>query len=206
MNPPGAKLFVANKDVLSFASSVSFAPFQSRAACLQRTLSGGGPMSTWGRSSQLCSTSLPLNLSATALMGPSSTTAEWSSNWLVGRLYKHTRGPQRVLLLLYYHICPTVAPNCSENRLVCLPGIYKREEAQLLLQVHQIRGPVEIFVNKFKIDNWALDGHVSAKDSGQTGENWRLTRPHDSRPVKYAQAHANLVTMGRWKAHQEFSL
>ncbi|MEQ2223243.1 CUB and sushi domain-containing protein 2, partial [Ilyodon furcidens] len=39
--------------------------------------------------------------------------------------------------------------------------IYKREEAQLLLQVHQIRGPVEIFVNKFKIDNWALDGHVS---------------------------------------------
>ena len=41
-------------------------------------------------------------------------------------------------------------------------GIYKREEAQLLLQVHQIRGPVEIFVNKFKIDNWALDGHVSA--------------------------------------------
>lgn len=27
MNPPGAKLFVANKDVLSFASSVSFAPF-----------------------------------------------------------------------------------------------------------------------------------------------------------------------------------
>uniref|UniRef100_A0A8C5CBQ3 CUB and Sushi multiple domains 2 n=1 Tax=Gadus morhua TaxID=8049 RepID=A0A8C5CBQ3_GADMO len=40
-----------------------------------------------------------------------------------------------------------------------LAGTYKREEAQLLLQVHQIRGPVEIFVNKFKIDNWALDGH-----------------------------------------------
>lgn len=43
-----------------------------------------------------------------------------------------------------------------------LVGTYKREEAQLLLQVHQISGPVEIFVNKFKIDNWALDGHVSA--------------------------------------------
>lgn len=42
-------------------------------------------------------------------------------------------------------------------------GTYKREEAQLLLQVHQIRGPVEIFVNKFKIDNWALDGHVSSR-------------------------------------------
>jgi len=39
-------------------------------------------------------------------------------------------------------------------------GTYKKEEAQLLLQVYQIRGPVEIFVNKFKIDNWALDGHV----------------------------------------------
>uniref|UniRef100_A0A8C9Y1H6 CUB and Sushi multiple domains 2 n=1 Tax=Sander lucioperca TaxID=283035 RepID=A0A8C9Y1H6_SANLU len=43
-----------------------------------------------------------------------------------------------------------------------LAGTYKKEEAQLLLQVHQIKGPVEIFVNKFKIDNWALDGHVSA--------------------------------------------
>ncbi|XP_036410979.1 CUB and sushi domain-containing protein 2 [Megalops cyprinoides] len=42
-----------------------------------------------------------------------------------------------------------------------LAGIYKKEEAHLLLQVHQIRGPVEIFVNKFKSDNWALDGHVS---------------------------------------------
>ncbi len=39
-------------------------------------------------------------------------------------------------------------------------GTYKKEEAKLLLQVYQIRGPVEIFVNKFKIDNWALDGHV----------------------------------------------
>ncbi|KAG7265423.1 hypothetical protein CRUP_000578 [Coryphaenoides rupestris] len=48
-----------------------------------------------------------------------------------------------------------------------LAGTYKREEAQLLLQVHQIRGPVEIFVNKFKIDNWALDGHSldSSRDS-----------------------------------------
>uniref|UniRef100_A0A8C6L3G6 CUB and Sushi multiple domains 2 n=1 Tax=Nothobranchius furzeri TaxID=105023 RepID=A0A8C6L3G6_NOTFU len=46
-----------------------------------------------------------------------------------------------------------------------LSGTYKREEAQLLLQVLQIRGPVEIFVNKFKIDNWALDGHVSAQQS-----------------------------------------
>uniref|UniRef100_A0A8C2WMG0 CUB and Sushi multiple domains 2 n=1 Tax=Cyclopterus lumpus TaxID=8103 RepID=A0A8C2WMG0_CYCLU len=44
-----------------------------------------------------------------------------------------------------------------------LAGTYKKEEAQLLLQVHKMGGPVEIFVNKFKIDNWALDGHVSAR-------------------------------------------
>lgn len=42
------------------------------------------------------------------------------------------------------------------------PGIYKKEDVHLLLQVYQIMGPVEIFVNKFKNDKWALDGHVSA--------------------------------------------
>uniref|UniRef100_A0A8C6YHL2 CUB and Sushi multiple domains 2 n=1 Tax=Naja naja TaxID=35670 RepID=A0A8C6YHL2_NAJNA len=40
-------------------------------------------------------------------------------------------------------------------------GIYKREDVHLLLQVHQITGPLEIFMNKFKNDKWALDGHVS---------------------------------------------
>ncbi|ROK35857.1 CUB and sushi domain-containing protein 1 [Anabarilius grahami] len=49
-----------------------------------------------------------------------------------------------------------------------LAGTYKKEEAQLLLQVYQIRGPVEIFVNKFKIDNWALDGHVSYMPSSDS--------------------------------------
>uniref|UniRef100_A0A672UVJ0 CUB and Sushi multiple domains 2 n=1 Tax=Strigops habroptila TaxID=2489341 RepID=A0A672UVJ0_STRHB len=41
-------------------------------------------------------------------------------------------------------------------------GIYKKEDVHLLLQVYQITGPVEIFVNKFRNDKWALDGHVSA--------------------------------------------
>ncbi|XP_029427966.1 CUB and sushi domain-containing protein 2 isoform X2 [Rhinatrema bivittatum] len=49
-----------------------------------------------------------------------------------------------------------------------LSGLYKKEEAHLLLQVNQIRGPVEIFVNKFKIDNWALDGHVSSEALSNT--------------------------------------
>uniref|UniRef100_A0A8C0FU17 CUB and Sushi multiple domains 2 n=1 Tax=Bubo bubo TaxID=30461 RepID=A0A8C0FU17_BUBBB len=42
-------------------------------------------------------------------------------------------------------------------------GVYKKEDVHLLLQVYQITGPVEIFVNKFKNNKWALDGHVSAR-------------------------------------------
>uniref|UniRef100_A0A4W2EWQ3 CUB and Sushi multiple domains 2 n=1 Tax=Bos indicus x Bos taurus TaxID=30522 RepID=A0A4W2EWQ3_BOBOX len=49
-----------------------------------------------------------------------------------------------------------------------LSGIYKKEDFHLLLQVYQITGPVEIFVNKFKDDHWALDGHVSSESSGGT--------------------------------------
>lgn len=47
-------------------------------------------------------------------------------------------------------------------RITWFSGIYKKEDVHLLLQVYQITGPVEIFVNKFKNDKWALDGHVSA--------------------------------------------
>ncbi|XP_036206613.1 CUB and sushi domain-containing protein 2-like [Myotis myotis] len=49
-----------------------------------------------------------------------------------------------------------------------LAGIYKKEDFHLRLQVYQITGPVEIFVNKFKDDHWALDGHVSSESSGGT--------------------------------------
>uniref|UniRef100_A0A8C6GFH1 CUB and Sushi multiple domains 2 n=1 Tax=Mus spicilegus TaxID=10103 RepID=A0A8C6GFH1_MUSSI len=42
-----------------------------------------------------------------------------------------------------------------------LAGNYKKEDFRLLLQVYQVTGPVESFVNKFKDDHWALDGHVS---------------------------------------------
>nr|XP_045755079.1 CUB and sushi domain-containing protein 2 [Mirounga angustirostris] len=51
---------------------------------------------------------------------------------------------------------------------VHLAGIYKKEDFHLLLQVYQITGPVEIFVNKFKDDHWALDGHVSSESPGGT--------------------------------------
>lgn len=46
-----------------------------------------------------------------------------------------------------------------------LPGTYRKEDFHLLLQVYQTTGPVEIFVNKFKDDHWALDGHVSSAKS-----------------------------------------
>ncbi|XP_051775015.1 CUB and sushi domain-containing protein 1 [Erpetoichthys calabaricus] len=49
-----------------------------------------------------------------------------------------------------------------------LGGIYQKDEFHLQLQVYQIRGPVEIFVNKFKNENWALDGHVSSETASNS--------------------------------------
>lgn len=49
------------------------------------------------------------------------------------------------------------------DKIPSFPGIYKKEDVHLLLQVYQIMGPLEIFANKFRNDKWALDGHVSAQ-------------------------------------------
>ncbi|XP_019508240.1 PREDICTED: CUB and sushi domain-containing protein 1 [Hipposideros armiger] len=43
-----------------------------------------------------------------------------------------------------------------------LTGVYKKEEAHLLLKSFQIKGSVDIFVSKFENDNWGLDGYVSS--------------------------------------------
>ncbi|XP_033033525.1 CUB and sushi domain-containing protein 1 [Trachypithecus francoisi] len=43
-----------------------------------------------------------------------------------------------------------------------LTGVYKKEEAHLLLKTFQIKGPADIFVSKFENDNWGLDGYVSS--------------------------------------------
>lgn len=40
-------------------------------------------------------------------------------------------------------------------------GVYKKEEAHLLLKAFHIKGPADIFVSKFENDNWGLDGYVS---------------------------------------------
>ncbi|CAB1312930.1 unnamed protein product, partial [Coregonus sp. 'balchen'] len=49
-----------------------------------------------------------------------------------------------------------------------LSGTYKKEENHLLLKVYQIRGPTEIHFSKFKNDNWAMDGYVTAESDQKT--------------------------------------
>lgn len=42
-------------------------------------------------------------------------------------------------------------------------GVYKKEEAHLLLRAFQTTGLADIFVSKFEDDEWALDGYVRAR-------------------------------------------
>ncbi|XP_041921873.1 CUB and sushi domain-containing protein 1-like [Alosa sapidissima] len=49
-----------------------------------------------------------------------------------------------------------------------LSGTYKKEENHLLLKVYQIRGPTEKYYSKFKNDNWAMDGYVTAESDKKT--------------------------------------
>ncbi|XP_036106445.1 CUB and sushi domain-containing protein 1 [Molossus molossus] len=43
-----------------------------------------------------------------------------------------------------------------------LAGIYKKEEAHLLLRAFQVRGAAEVFGSKPEKENWGLDGYVSS--------------------------------------------
>uniref|UniRef100_A0A8D0BPV5 CUB and Sushi multiple domains 1 n=1 Tax=Salvator merianae TaxID=96440 RepID=A0A8D0BPV5_SALMN len=43
-----------------------------------------------------------------------------------------------------------------------LSGVYKKEEAHLLLKVYQIKNPRDGFTSKLENDKWALDGYVSS--------------------------------------------
>lgn len=47
-------------------------------------------------------------------------------------------------------------------------GVYKKEEAHLLLKAFQIKGPADIFVSKFENDNWGLAGYVSTFCGGHS--------------------------------------
>uniref|UniRef100_A0AAV2LT87 CUB and Sushi multiple domains 1 n=1 Tax=Knipowitschia caucasica TaxID=637954 RepID=A0AAV2LT87_KNICA len=49
-----------------------------------------------------------------------------------------------------------------------LSGTYKFEENQLLLKVYQVKGPTEHYYSKFKNDNWAMDGYVTAESDQKT--------------------------------------
>ncbi|XP_056421690.1 CUB and sushi domain-containing protein 1 isoform X3 [Hyla sarda] len=50
----------------------------------------------------------------------------------------------------------------TNNSELKLSGVYKKEEAHLLLKVFQIKGPSDGLIKKFKNDNWAMDGYVSS--------------------------------------------
>ncbi|CAG05694.1 unnamed protein product [Tetraodon nigroviridis] len=49
-----------------------------------------------------------------------------------------------------------------------LSGTYKSEDNQLLLKVYQVKGPTEHYLSKFKNDNWAMDGYVTAESEQKT--------------------------------------
>ncbi|XP_071998418.1 CUB and sushi domain-containing protein 1 isoform X2 [Engystomops pustulosus] len=50
----------------------------------------------------------------------------------------------------------------TNNSELKLSGVYKKEEAHLLLKVFQIKGPTDALIKKFQNDNWAMDGYVSS--------------------------------------------
>ncbi|XP_072264529.1 CUB and sushi domain-containing protein 1 [Pyxicephalus adspersus] len=50
----------------------------------------------------------------------------------------------------------------TNNNELKLSGIYKKEEAHLLLKVFQIKGPSDTLFKKIQNDNWAMDGYVSS--------------------------------------------
>ncbi|KAJ8289369.1 hypothetical protein GJAV_G00000500 [Gymnothorax javanicus] len=85
------------------------------------------------------------------------------SQWKGSYEYLGKKQPAMLNVTLFdpisYHVNSTLTDHSGVE--LKLSGVYRSEEAHLLLQVHQIRGPVEIFVHKFKSENWALDGHVS---------------------------------------------
>lgn len=88
------------------------------------------------------------------------------------------------------------------------PGIYKKEDFHLLLQVHQITGPAEIFVNKFKDDQWALDGHVSSATSPSVLD-LPVTLPHPNSPItgREEEGRRGWKLLGStWKLGRRFSV
>ncbi|XP_062981165.1 CUB and sushi domain-containing protein 1 [Elgaria multicarinata webbii] len=50
----------------------------------------------------------------------------------------------------------------ASNAQLKLSGVYKKEEAHLLLKVYQVKNPREGFASKLENEKWALDGYVSS--------------------------------------------
>lgn len=87
-------------------------------------------------------------------------------------------------------------------------GIYNKEDFHLLLQVYQITGPVEVFVNKFKDDHWALDGHVSsAKPCSVLDLSTALSHPHSQITGREKERRRGWKLLGStWKLGRRLSV
>uniref|UniRef100_A0A7N5JRY2 CUB and sushi domain-containing protein 3 n=1 Tax=Ailuropoda melanoleuca TaxID=9646 RepID=A0A7N5JRY2_AILME len=56
----------------------------------------------------------------------------------------------------------------NSNMELLLSGVYKSQEARLMLHIYFIKVPTHASVKKMKEDNWAMDGFVSAEPDGAT--------------------------------------
>ncbi|XP_013926586.1 PREDICTED: CUB and sushi domain-containing protein 3-like [Thamnophis sirtalis] len=56
----------------------------------------------------------------------------------------------------------------NSNMELLLSGLYKSQEARLMLHIYLIKAPYQTSANKLKDDKWAMDGFVSAEPDGAT--------------------------------------
>ncbi|KAJ6663105.1 hypothetical protein lerEdw1_010698 [Lerista edwardsae] len=56
----------------------------------------------------------------------------------------------------------------NSNMELLLSGVYKSQEARLMLHIYLIKAPSHTSVNKLKEEKWAMDGFVSAEPDGAT--------------------------------------
>ncbi|KAB0365770.1 hypothetical protein FD754_009926 [Muntiacus muntjak] len=56
----------------------------------------------------------------------------------------------------------------NSNMELLLSGVYKSQEARLMLHIYLIKVPAQASVKKMKEENWAMDGFVSAEPDGAT--------------------------------------
>ncbi|KAL4624103.1 CUB and sushi domain-containing protein 1-like [Arapaima gigas] len=87
----------------------------------------------------------------------------WNSQWKGSYEYLGKKHPAMLVITAFESTSSSVSATLTDHSGVeiSLAGSYRTEDSHLLLEVLHIQGPVELFLNKFKKDGWALDGHVS---------------------------------------------